>query len=559
MERATGLRYCKICGRWLNEETWKKHQQMSLREHLKLKYFYGGGGLLNSVDMRPTERELLKKIMRLPSNKALRMGKFVNKIVYDELMYGIKNEGHLLLQIFGTQGSGKSTLALKIALMLKRAWKQFFNRDVNIYITFSFHETIQVYKQCQPGDIIIQDEAPALMGIDSRITVESLENLLALMRARQNSWIFCYPELIKQLVTPTLLLEVWGRIPDRKWTLAVAYSRMQWCLGWVFFDVSEVFQNKEFYEYYQRRKMENLEKVQASGGRVSALYEEDEYERILQKVLEVWEKKGKQPIMKKADVEKYMVLARIQLSNKMWRIYRDMLYDDLIAEYEKAMLAKKEEEAKREDIIKIGTFEGNFREYILQKLDEIDFARYKFTSKLVQLAKMVFQSLFSEADVSEPVMTQMALVEFLEKKYGLQTTNYTLSHLIKRLTESGIVGTLFEQWFHEINNVPFTGRKLKGEPDFVHPETNIAYSLKTNLGWRTTRRFVIREECAPEIKHTKDNNLPYFYLVFINPFWWSEPKSVRIPINDIPHAVTFHAIRGVQVDRERVRERRKLE
>ena len=525
------------------------YRRRDARKQLLKRYFGEKRDFFADIDMRPTEKALFEMLLREPHNRPLRLGITVNKLVRDELTYGIEKEGHLIMQILGIQGVGKSTLALKIAKIIQREWKRIHNKDVRIFVTFNFHETIKKAMEIQPGDIIIQDEAPSLAGIESRITAERLENLLAILRANQNSWIFVYPELVKDLINPTLILEVVGRYPEKKWTLAVAYSRLNRCLGWVIFDVNEVFEDEEFYSWYMQRKMENLRRIQQSGGLISATYQEEEIEKVIDKIVQAWEKYGRKEIRYKSDIDKYILLAGVQGSKWFIDQVRALAYDKIM-ELQEEYMRELESTFKDQDFVVTGE-KKSFRKWLYENIDKVDRSLFPTITKkqwenIVRLIKVAFKN----AKDDEPVMAQI----FVAEQMGL--SNYSVSIITKIASEKGVIGALFELWFHKIHGVNYARKKLQGEPDFIHPETNIPYSLKTAFSWIKSRQFVIKKECAPEIEYCRKHNLSYFILAFANPLWRGYPILVKIPIDKMPYAVSFSKDKDFTIQTSPLRRRR---
>jgi len=503
---------------------------------------YGG------LTIRPTEKQLFIRLINEPHNKPLRLGIMANRVVRDEITFGIHHEGHLIMQILGIQGVGKSTLALKIAKIIQREWKK-LGRDVEIYVTFSFAETVRTFRNMNPGDIVVQDEAPALSGVEARTVVQALQNAQAICRYQQISWIFCYPVFISQLVAPTLILEVVGQYRKTKKTLAVAYSRLNRVLGWVIFDVSEVLDDEEFYQWYLRRKEENIRRLQQWGGLMSVEYESEDIEGTVEKVIEAWRNYGSPPIRKVQQVEKFLFLARIRGSNYYRRMIAEIAFDRIQKLMEEAEEEKEELEDKADaEATKISAEGTDFRKYVYDffMANPKPVGNYSVGEPEWRNFREVIKAIYENYGPNErPTVRELA--EYLP------FSTYTISRAARHVAYAGVIGDLMERFVYEIHGVEYPGRRPPNEPDFVHPETNIAYSIKSACSFKRSQEFMIPGECAPEIEHARRHGHGFFYIVFGNPIWYSGIKTVKISVDPLPYRITFFDTGLVEVGHKRRR------
>jgi len=532
------------------------------------KYVVGSSSsIFSDLHMRPTERELFKILINEPGREPLRKGRIVSHIVKEEITWGINNEGHLIMQIVGIQGGGKSTLALKIARMIQREWKK-HGRDVDLYLTFSFSETVDKYKKLKPGDIIIQDEAPALAGYDARTVANQLENLQAIMRAQQNSWIFCYPVPIEQLVSPTLWLEVVGQFREKKQTLCVVYSRLRRCLGWAIIDVSEVLDDKEFYNWYLQEKFRNIEKIQSSGGLSSVTYSQEQLEEDLKKVLLVWKQRGAPEIKKRSQVEYLMFLAGIQGSDYYRRFFATYAMEEIQKilsgarpideirppspfkeeakkigseakkDLEEALKKKKEEAKKAAEKKRKISPRRNFRLYLAELIKNKDEPPKRYKSIMPRswaiFKKIVAYLITLPDDARAPPYTHL--------KDILKIDVSKLSYAVTNVMASGFVGDMFERFFYRYMGYKPPQRRMGNkEPDFIHPRTFDIYSLKTSMKIQKRVTFSIPNDVYPEYTWARYYRRDYIYFVFANPMWFADFKKAKIDLYPVPPlTITFY-------------------
>jgi hypothetical protein len=270
--------------------------------------------VFRGLRIRPAEKKLFMRLMNEHYNWPLRYNIFCNKTVKDELNFGIDYDNHLILTIIGVQGSGKSTLLLKVTTMVMRRWLESHGINVGFMLTFNFGETSKTYKLLKKGWILAQDEAPGLVGPDSKITLEGLEALLNTMRLNNNSWIFANPDIIKE-VTSTLMLEVVGFYPKTQRTLCVAYSRLRRVLGWAVFDCSDVLNNDYLQSWYLQRKRANAAKVKEAEGLVGVSRSYKEVMEDVKIVMDTVKEAGVDPKnITKNDVDFYIMISGIPKS-----------------------------------------------------------------------------------------------------------------------------------------------------------------------------------------------------------------------------------------------------
>lgn len=501
----------------------------------------GPVAFLQQINMRPMEQLLWQKVIYKRENVNLRRGRVVSGYVAREITWGIHNESHLLVNIFGIQGSGKSMLALKIWKMIEREWKK-LGKEPELYITFSMKETQAIFPRLKPGDVLIQDEDPALSGADARAIVNAVNNLQATMRARQISWLFLYPKPIYNLINPTLALEVVGHNPENRRTLAVAYNRLYIAEGWAWFDLSEVFEDEKLMNMYLELKNKALDKFQSSGGFVGAGMDNKEIMEWVQKVVDLWQKSNF-PVKTTGDIDVLLDLANFQGTVHRRRTIKKLALREIqnIQASTKVLLQvkekekKKQEEEKKKVLVKRTTrFMGkylkdmNFRMWLWELIKDMDEPPPQYTGSARQnmifgstweVFKLIYEIVVNEWDPE--IKGRQSTVGLLAERLGY--SEWTISKTLRVMGESGFIGDMFERFWVESHGQEWTGRAGHRQADWVDPETGEVYSLKSSIRFKNRRDFRITSECQAEIREAQNRGFDYFYLVFVNPLWYTSP------------------------------------
>jgi hypothetical protein len=248
--------------------------------------------------MRPVERELIIDRLRTDkSKKALKRDYLANDLMMEELEYGVEDRAMTVCEILGIPGSGKSLLGLTLGRHLQTLWKNHLDDIWNaspelfasitgsrddggrpkyympmIRIGFNMNQTAAHVRAARMGDVVIQDEDPALAGYEARSIQNQIENLLKIMRKACVNMVFISPVQVTYISVPTMVLEVIAKDTERRRTAAALYDRQHNAHGWVMIEVLR--EDDPLLVFYEREKDRNIESIKASSGRESVVIDQ---------------------------------------------------------------------------------------------------------------------------------------------------------------------------------------------------------------------------------------------------------------------------------------------
>ena len=119
----------------------------------------------------------------------------------NELLFAIStrifNKSHINLFVFGPTNSGKSEFAQAIAKYYKSEFYRLLNITIVIHIGFSDADLGDLFPILGYGHFVIRDESTPVSGEDSGLLKERVGNLIRVIRAHQNSFIFVNPDVVE--------------------------------------------------------------------------------------------------------------------------------------------------------------------------------------------------------------------------------------------------------------------------------------------------------------------------------------------------------------------------
>lgn len=298
-------------------------------EALGLKFMESVGqsrGIQNWT-MRPVERELIIGHVKYDKNKrSLKQDYVANEILMREFEYGVEDRAMTIVEILGIPGAGKSVLALTLARHLQILWKQhlddlwntspaLFARVTGSYdedgkpeyyiprvrIGFNMQQTTEHVRLGRMGDIVIQDEDPALAGFEARSVQNQIQNLLKIMRKECINMIFVSPVQTAYIPVPTCVVEVLAKDTTRRLTAGALYDRQHTALGWVVLEILP--EDDPLMVYYLKLKNANIKAIKEAGGRESAMLNEEALMRDAEKLYKFLLGMGFDPASERVSLE----------------------------------------------------------------------------------------------------------------------------------------------------------------------------------------------------------------------------------------------------------------
>lgn len=277
--------------------------------------------------MRPVEKELIIERLRSDkSKKALRYDYTANHLIEEEFEYAIAERAMSVIEILGIPGVGKSLLALTLGRHQQTLWKQYlddiwmdsperFARITGSYdddgrplyympmirIGFNMQQTTEHVRNARMGDVVIQDEDPALAGYEARSIQNQIENLLKIMRKSCVNMVFVSPVQVSYISVPTMVLEVLAKDTERRITSAALYDRQHNAHGWVLIEVLR--EEDPLLTFYEREKDRNIETIKEAGGRESAVINQEALMRDAEKLYKFLLSVGFNPAEERASID----------------------------------------------------------------------------------------------------------------------------------------------------------------------------------------------------------------------------------------------------------------
>ena len=119
----------------------------------------------------------------------------------NELLFAIStrifNKSHIILFVFGPTNSGKSEFSQAIAQYYKSEFYRLLNIHITVHIGFSDADLSDLFPILGYGHFVIRDESSSVSGEDSGLLKERVGNLIRVIRAHQNSFIYVNPDVIE--------------------------------------------------------------------------------------------------------------------------------------------------------------------------------------------------------------------------------------------------------------------------------------------------------------------------------------------------------------------------
>lgn len=123
----------------------------------------------------------------------------------------IFNKSHINLFVFGPTNSGKSEYAQAIAKYYESEFYRLLRIRIIVHLAFSDADLDDIFPNLGYGHLCIRDESGGVSGEDSGLLKIRVGNLIRVIRAHQNSFIYVNPDLVE-----VPLVDYYVRIAGKK-------------------------------------------------------------------------------------------------------------------------------------------------------------------------------------------------------------------------------------------------------------------------------------------------------------------------------------------------------
>jgi Zn finger protein HypA/HybF involved in hydrogenase expression len=121
--------------------------------------------------------------------------------ITNEVLFAIStrifNKSHINLFLFGPTNSGKSEFAHSVAKYYKSEFYRLLRIHIVVHFGFSDADLDDIFPNLGYGHLFIRDESGGVSGEDSGLLKVRVGNLIRVIRAHQNSFIYINPDLVE--------------------------------------------------------------------------------------------------------------------------------------------------------------------------------------------------------------------------------------------------------------------------------------------------------------------------------------------------------------------------
>ncbi|MCP4651534.1 MAG: hypothetical protein GY853_15840 [PVC group bacterium] len=417
----------------------------------------------------------------------------------------IRNQTNIILVIYGEPHSGKSEVGQSIAFNIVESFKEQLELSVRIRLGFSTSEFDGILRKLKKGDVAIRDESPKASGAGARTIKNNLDNIVEIVRANQNSFIFISPRKVEASVV-TYYLEVAGKDYDNRKVRCILYDPAhkdgKEPIGRIFFSLHE---NDRFRKNYEKKKLRNIEGILRNAGQVTVEINEERFNRDLDSLLEICRESG---VKSKRDIE-----SRIRAYNAKHEKQEDKIkgtgkYIDNLVDETYLIISNKIKRSEVKEKKKDGKEE--------EKKDDLEiFKKYifKYTNEEI-MDKVKKESNYKnpERDFSiyhERVVNNTLREDIIAKHESISTGS-AVSNIIRKINgkKAYVKGKLFEKEYFKFlketklyDKVIWDGAAGKADV-FAYFERNQAlhiFSLK-HFDYEYGKGYVIKDGMRPEYR-----------------------------------------------------------
>ena len=162
----------------------------------------------------------------------------------------------MILGIIGNVGSGKSELAQLLTLLCMKANKIYRKKEVDYHLCWEMKNMIDIFPMLKKGDVVWKDEMPKATRKGSRVQEWEVDNVLRIIRAYGNTFIFVDPLEIKVDIC-NLYFESAGMNRKERSNRFLVLNKNRRYIGHIYVKLHEV---KTFRNNYLKEKNEFIQR-----------------------------------------------------------------------------------------------------------------------------------------------------------------------------------------------------------------------------------------------------------------------------------------------------------
>lgn len=186
----------------------------------------------------------------------------------------VKIGTNMILGIIGNVGSGKSELAMLISLLCMKANRNYRKREVKHHLCWKMKDVSNVFPILKKGDVVMKDEMPKTTRKGSRTQEWEVNNVLRVIRAFQNTFIFVDPLDIKVDIC-NLYFESAGMDKKNRENRFLVLNKYRRYIGHIYVKLHE---DEEFRNNYLKEKDKFIQRSLKRKGFSSAIINDADVE-----------------------------------------------------------------------------------------------------------------------------------------------------------------------------------------------------------------------------------------------------------------------------------------
>jgi len=420
------------------------------------------------------------------------------------------DNSNCIIFIYGIPNSGKSEFGAKIAFVLRnRLRKQGYRSKLHVF--FDIGEVAEHSEEFEPGDVVLIDEMPEMVGEGSYTVKKAMNNITKIIRAYQLFFVYISPEKIKFKVV-NYYLEMCGKNKSIRKSRGILFSKKYNAIGHIKLPLHK---DKEFRKYYEEKKMNNIKKVLASGGNVKRQRDKEKIKEYVVKLLELAKKMGTEKreelaiLVDELDIEEQGSYIKKVVGRAWMSVSRGHYNYDIKKDFDAEGIEYDEKDMVTEGETQIQYYEGMpFYKFVY----EIEKQRCSLTIAKVRkyfIKGYKFQQIADKVNKSKWFVNEHTSGDWRRDE----------------------VGYLLEKWYAKMLGIPdeevekLVGSSNPNKPDIDWNE--IIYSLKYRYEKGFKAYFSKEKDLGPEWRLAKERGSKFF-LVYYNNRWDNNLRMVEV-------------------------------